>query len=164
MIHSLGLRPRVDEDRPFPDPCLQDTEHGNDRSGSSSWPCSTRLRQAGSLRPLSLEDAFMVGPDAEVLIGELQLVRNDDGDQSIAWQEATAMRTFNGMTDAVLLGRLNVLGRLLSIADGGSHLAAAGIDMPLHASPGDLTLPRRTWCPVHLVGLMRLLPQWPVQR
>jgi len=199
MIYSFGLLPRAAEDPPYPDSYLQDTEHGNDRSGSSSWLYSRRRGQAGSYLPLRLEDAFMVSPDTEKLIagrarfrisdvdtsghrrrawrrpaglrhqlagtnGELRLVRNYDGDQSTAWQEATAMLTLNGITDAVLLGRLNVVGPLPSIADGGGHLAAVGIDVPFRARAWGLALPKHTWCHVHLEGLVHLLPQWPAQR
>ncbi|MFI6356149.1 hypothetical protein ACIBJF_26530 [Streptomyces sp. NPDC050743] len=200
MIYSLGLPPRPDEDPPYRDLHRQDTEHGNDQSGSSSWLYSRRRGGwAGACLPLHLEDAFLVSPDTEELIGgrarfrisdfgtsgrdrrpwrhsadlkhqlagtsgELRLVRNYDGDQSAAWEEVTAMLTLNGITDAVPLGRLNVVGPLPSIAGGGGHVAAVGVDVPFRARVWGLALPRQTWCHVHVEGLVRLLPQWPVQR
>ncbi|MFI6495185.1 hypothetical protein [Streptomyces sp. NPDC050564] len=198
MIHSFGLPPRAHEDPPYPESHLQDTEHGNDPSGSSSWLYSRRRGQTGSYLPLHLEDAFMVSPDTEELIGgrarflisdfdtfghrrrawrhpaglrhqlvgtkgELRLVRNYNGDQSAAWLEITAMLTLNGITDAVRLGRLNGVGPLPSIAGGGGHVAAVGVDVPFRASAWGLALPKRTWCHVHLEGLVHLVSQWPVQ-
>ncbi|MEV6054872.1 hypothetical protein [Streptomyces sp. NPDC052107] len=199
MIYSFGLPPRADEDPPYRDSRLQDTEHGNDRGGSGSWLYRRRRGWAGSYLPLRLEEAFLVSPDTEELIGgrarfrisdcgtsghgrrmwrhpaalrhqlagtggELRLVRNYDGDQGTAWEEVTAMLTLNGITDAVPLGRLNVVGPLRSIADGGGHVAAVGVDVPFRASVWGLALPRHTWCHVHLEGLVHLLPRWPVQR
>ncbi|MGW2695057.1 phosphatase PAP2 family protein [Streptomyces sp. NPDC001296] len=95
--------------------------------------------------------------------GELRLVRNYDGDQGTAWEEVTAMLTLNGVTDAVPLGRLNVVGPLPSIADGGGHVAAVRVDVPFRASVWGLARTPHTRCHVHLQAQVRVLPQWPVQ-
>ncbi|MFD9001488.1 hypothetical protein ACFV0T_11045 [Streptomyces sp. NPDC059582] len=75
------------------------------------------------------------------------------------------MLTLNGITDIATLIRLNVGAPFPLIAGKKmGHVAAVGVDVRFLAGLWDLAVPGRTRCQLHLEGLVRLMPDWPVPR
>ncbi|MFF3462408.1 phosphatase PAP2 family protein [Streptomyces sp. NPDC002619] len=97
--------------------------------------------------------------------GELRLVRTYPDDETGTCQALSATLTLNGITDAVTLLRLNVVGPFSSIAGKESgHVVAVGIDVRFFAGLWDLAIAEHTRCQVHLEGQVRLVPDWPMPR
>ncbi|MFF3057390.1 hypothetical protein [Streptomyces sp. NPDC057909] len=98
-------------------------------------------------------------------VGELRLVRTCPDDETGTCQALIATLTLNGITDAVTLVRLNIGGPFPSIARKESgHVAAVSIDVRFFAGLWDLAIPEHMRCQVHLEGLVRLMPDWPMSR
>ncbi|MFE2585520.1 hypothetical protein [Streptomyces sp. NPDC059378] len=97
--------------------------------------------------------------------GQLRLVRNHLQDRTGTRRTLTAMLTLNGITGAVTLTRLNIVGPFPSIAGREpGQVAAVRVDVRFPAGLWDLAVPEHTRCQVHLEGLVRLLPVWPAPR
>jgi hypothetical protein len=73
------------------------------------------------------------------------------------------MLTLNGITDAATVVGLNIGSPFPSIAGKESgRVAAVGVDVRFFADLWDLAVPERTRCRLHLEGLVRLMPDWPM--
>ncbi len=99
--------------------------------------------------------------------GELRMIR----DRRAAGPRPAlmAMLTLNGITDRAVPLRLSLFGPLPP-DEGGADAerevptAVVGIDVRLSASAWRLPLPAYARCHVHLEGVMRMLPEWPLPR
>lgn len=97
--------------------------------------------------------------------GELRLLRDRLADETGAGSSPLVVLTLNGVTDIATLERLNV-GDPSPLIPGkkSGHVAAVGVDVRFLASLWGLAVPKHTRCRLHLEGLVRLRPDWPVPR